>query len=65
MKIKGSTKPKKPVQVDLKVGDTVKLEDGKASGQIENIEKGIASVNYGLFVTKVQVDQLIFVKREK
>ena len=60
-----SSKPKKPVQVELKIGDTVKLEDGKASGQIENIEKGIASVNYGLFVTKVQIDQLIFVKRDK
>ena len=56
---------KKPAKVELKIGDTVKLEDGKASGQIENIEKGIASVNYGLFVTKVQIDQLIFVKRDK
>lgn len=52
----------KPV---LKVGDRVRMQDGKAVGSIDSIEKGNARVNYGIFTTSVSVDQLELVQRKK
>ncbi|SFW18550.1 DNA mismatch repair protein MutS2 [Sinomicrobium oceani] len=52
----------KPV---LKVGDRVRLPDGKAVGSIETIEKNKALVNYGLFTTSVSLDQLELVQAMK
>ncbi|MFD0975705.1 endonuclease MutS2 [Salinimicrobium gaetbulicola] len=52
----------KPV---LKVGDRVRMQDGKAVGSIDSIEKGNAKVNYGIFTTSVSVDQLELVQRKK
>lgn len=42
----------------LKVGDRVRMEDGKAVGSIDKIEKGKAVVNYGMFTTNVSLDML-------
>jgi DNA mismatch repair protein MutS2 len=49
----------KPV---LKVGDRVRMHDGKAVGSIDTIEKNKAKVNYGLFTTNVSVDLLELVE---
>ncbi len=51
-------KPKVP----LKVGDRVRMIDGKSVGTIDTLEKGKAIVNYGVFTTNVAVDQLEFVE---
>ena len=60
-KKKNKTKPPppkpKPV-IDLKVGDKVRIVDGKSVGSIDAIEKQKAIVNYGLFTTQVSLDQL-------
>ena len=49
----------------LKVGDRVRLEDGRAVGSIDKIEKNKAIVNYGLFTTNVSVEQLELVETKK
>ena len=49
----------------LKVGDRVRMHDGKAVGSIDNIEKNKATVNYGLFTTNVSVDLLELVETKK
>lgn len=58
-----------PVEVKpkptLKVGDQVRMEDGRAVGTIDSMEKGKAIVNYGMFTTSVAVDRLELVKRKK
>jgi len=54
----------KPKQV-FKIGDRVRLKDGKAVGSIDTLEKGKAIVNYGMFTTSVSVDQLEFVQSKK
>ena len=46
----------------FKVGDHVRMHDGKAVGSIDALEKGKATVNYGMFTTKVSVDLLELVK---
>ncbi|HMC00803.1 MAG TPA: hypothetical protein VKN14_07195, partial [Flavobacteriaceae bacterium] len=56
-----STKPK-PV---LKVGDRVRMHDGRAVGSIDTIEKNKAVVNYGIFTTNVSVDMLELVEAVK
>ncbi len=56
-----AVKPK----VTLKEGDRVRMFDGKAVGVIDNIEKGKATVDYGMFTTKVSVEQLELVQRKK
>ena len=64
VKIKEATTKKKipkkalPKPVDLKVGDRVRLEDSRSTGTIDQIEKGIATVNYGMFTTKVALEKL-------
>ena len=55
--------PLKPKSLDvLKVGDKVRLLDGKSVGSIDVIEKKKAIVNYGVFTTQVNLDQLELVK---
>ncbi len=49
----------------FKVGDRVRLQDGKAVGTIDTLEKGKAIVNYGMFTTQVSVDQLELVEKKK
>lgn len=46
----------------MKVGDRVRLEDGRAVGSIDKIEKNKAIVNYGMFTTNVSMDQLELVE---
>ena len=52
----------KPV---LKVGDRVRMHDGRAVGSIDIIEKNKAVVNYGIFTTNVSVDLLELVETKK
>jgi DNA mismatch repair protein MutS2 len=64
LKKKEELKPPKPKPI-LKVGDRVRLLEGKAVGSIDTIEKNKAVVNYGLFTTNVSVDQLELVEAIK
>ena len=52
----------KPV---LKVGDRVRMFDGKAVGTLDKIEKNKATVNYGVFTSKVSLEALEFVEKAK
>ncbi|RZJ72785.1 DNA mismatch repair protein MutS [Flavobacterium sp.] len=52
-------------KVTLKIGDRVRMVDGKAIGSIDAIEKNKATVNYGLFTSKVSLDELEFVEAKK
>ncbi|MFD1613908.1 endonuclease MutS2 [Gelatiniphilus marinus] len=62
-KQKAIAEPKpKPV---LKVGDRVRMEDGRAIGSIDKIEKNKAVVNYGIFTTNVSLAQLELVEAKK
>lgn len=64
-KKKEAEKPAPPKPV-LKVGDRVRMQDGKAVGSIDNIDdKGKAIVNYGVFTTNVSLDQLELVEAVK
>jgi len=56
--------PPKPKPI-LKVGDRVRMFDGKAVGSIDKLEKNKAVVNYGLFTTNVSVDLLELVEKIK
>ncbi len=47
-------------KVELKIGDKVKMKDGKAIGTIDKIEKNKAVVNYGFFTSKVSLEELEF-----
>ncbi|MEO0506719.1 MAG: DNA mismatch repair protein MutS [Bacteroidota bacterium] len=49
----------------FKIGDRVRMFDGKAIGSIDVLEKGKAIVNYGMFTTKVSVEQLELVEAKK
>ena len=60
-KIKAQLTPEKPVVI-LKVGDRVRMKDGKAIGTIERIEKNKVSVNYGVFMSKANLDDLEYVQ---
>ena len=59
--IKEKNKPR-PV---FKIGDRVRMTDGKAIGSIDKLEKGKAVVNYGIFTTNVSIEQLELVERKK
>jgi DNA mismatch repair protein MutS2 len=61
-KLKPVIEKPKPI---LKVGDRVRMTDGKAVGSIDNIEKNKATVNYGMFTSKVSLDQLELVEAVK
>lgn len=62
-KKKAIEQPKpKPI---LKVGDRVRMQDGRAVGSIDSIEKNKANVNYGIFTTNVSLEQLELVEAIK
>lgn len=52
----------KPV---LKIGDRVRMNDGKAVGSIDSIEKNKAVVNYGMFTSKISLEVLELVEAKK
>ncbi len=52
----------KPV---LKIGDKVRMLDGRAVGSIDTLEKNKAVVNYGMFTTNVNIDLLELVEASK
>ena len=49
----------------FKIDDRVRMTDGKAIGTIDKLEKGKATVNYGMFTTNVSVEQLELVEPKK
>ncbi|TRX42845.1 endonuclease MutS2 [Flavobacterium restrictum] len=61
-KLKPVIEKPKPI---LKVGDRVRMFDGKAVGTIDSIEKNKATVNYGVFTSKVSLEALEFVEAGK
>jgi DNA mismatch repair protein MutS2 len=63
-KLKANTVIIKPKPI-LKVGDRVRIFDGKAIGSIDKIEKNKATVNYGVFTSTVSLDVLEFVEAAK
>lgn len=63
-KLKANLVIEKPKPV-LKVGDRVRMFDGKAIGTIDKIEKNKALVNYGVFTSKVNLEALEFVESKK
>ncbi len=48
---------------ELQINDRVRLIDGNAKGTIDKIEKNIATINYGFFIAKSNVNQLELVQR--
>lgn len=63
-KIKAQKQEAEKPKVTLKIGDRVRMVDGKAIGTIDKIEKNKAVVNYGVFTSKVSLDQLEFVQNK-
>ncbi|WP_320814739.1 endonuclease MutS2 [Flavobacterium sp.] len=61
-KIKAKQIEENKPQVVLKVGDRVRMSDGKAVGTIDKIEKKKVTVNYGVFTSKVSLDELEYVQ---
>ncbi len=59
-KVEAQPKPKPK----LYLGDSVRMEDGRAVGTIDKLEKNKAIVNYGAFTTTVSINQLELVKRK-
>jgi len=60
--IKQEANKPKPI---LKLGDRVRMIDGKAIGTIDKIEKKKVTVNYGIFTSKVDLDSLELVEAKK
>ena len=60
-KLKANLIPEK-IKVVLKIGDRVRMLDGKSVGTIDKIEKDKAVVNYGVFTSKVSLESLEFVQ---
>lgn len=61
-KIKAKLEEENKPQVVLKVGDRVRMKEGKAIGTIDVIEKTKATVNYGVFTSKVSLSELEYVQ---
>ncbi|WP_347053408.1 endonuclease MutS2 [Flavobacterium olei] len=61
-KLKPIVEKPKPI---LKVGDRVRMQDGRSVGSIDSIEKNKATVNYGIFTSKVSLDELELVEAVK
>lgn len=61
-KIKAKLEEENKPQVILKVGDRVRMKEGKAIGTIDVIEKTKATVNYGVFTSKVSLSELEYVQ---
>ena len=49
-------------KVILKVGDRVRMIDGKSIGTIDKIEKNKAIVNYGIFTSKINIEELEYIQ---
>ncbi|CAM3620421.1 DNA mismatch repair protein MutS domain-containing protein [Flavobacterium saliperosum S13] len=64
-KVKAQKEEANKPKIPLKVGDRVRMIDGKAVGSIDVIEKNKATVNYGIFTSKVALDSLELVERMK
>jgi len=62
-KIKEAATPKP--KLPIKIGDRVRMIDGKAVGTLELIEKKKATVNYGIFTSKVDIESLELVEAMK
>ena len=62
-KIKADAAPK--VKAAIRVGDRVRMIDGKAVGTLESVEKNKATVNYGIFTSKVALEALELVEAMK
>ncbi|MFP5439616.1 MAG: endonuclease MutS2 [Bacteroidia bacterium] len=62
-KIKEATTPKP--KLPIKIGDRVRMIDGKAVGTLESLEKNKATVNYGIFTSKVDFEMLELVEAVK
>ena len=63
-KLKANLVVEKPKPI-LKVGDRVRMFDGKSIGTIDKIEKNKALVNYGVFTSTVNLEALEFVESKK
>lgn len=63
-KLKANLVVEKPKPL-LKVGDRVRMYDGKSIGTIDKIEKNKAIVNYGIFTSTVSLEVLEFVENLK
>jgi DNA mismatch repair protein MutS2 len=63
-KIKAQKVAAEQPKVILKVGDRVRMIDGKSIGTLDKIEKNKAVVNYGIFTSKVSIDALVYVQPE-
>jgi DNA mismatch repair protein MutS2 len=61
-KLKANEVVEKPKPI-LKLGDRVRMFDGKAVGTIDKIEKNKAVVNYGVFTSTVSLEALEFVSK--
>lgn len=61
-KIKAKIEEENKPQVVLKIGDRVRMKEGRAIGTIDNIEKTKATVNYGVFTSKVSLSELEYVQ---
>jgi len=62
---KEKQKEKPLPQQELKIGDRVRMKDGKSVGTLDQIEKKKGYVNYGVFTTQVDLGELEFVERPK
>ncbi|KOS05205.1 DNA mismatch repair protein MutS [Flavobacterium akiainvivens] len=62
-KIKEAEAPKP--KAAIRIGDRVRMIDGKAVGTLEAIEKKKATVNYGVFTSKVDLESLELVEAMK
>ena len=63
-KLKANLVVEKPKPA-LKIGDRVRMFDGKSIGTIDKIEKNKALVNYGVFTSTVNLEALEFVEFKK
>ncbi|WP_165750235.1 endonuclease MutS2 [Cellulophaga sp. Z1A5H] len=63
-KVKAHVEKNKPKPI-FKIGDRVRMLDGKAVGSIDKLEKNKAFVNYGIFTTNVSISQLELVEAKK
>lgn len=61
-KLKAKAEEENKPKVILKVGDRVRMIDGKSIGTIDKIEKNKAVVNYGIFTSKVDLEQLEYIQ---
>lgn len=61
-KIKSQKIEAEKPKVILKIVDRVRMIDGKAIGTLDKIEKNKAVVNYGVFTSKVSLEELEFVQ---